>query len=235
MEAWVDLARGPLFRISLTICVFGLGYRFAVALSQAVGAYLRAGDKEVPWKVVAGATLQWVFPRGLLRSRPLYSVASVLFHVGIILLPLFLAGHVVLLEEWSWLATVWPTLPPLVADVLTVNTVVLAAGLLAGRLVTPTSRALSRVSDVGIMIVLLLVVLFGFLAAHPTWSPFGARSMLLVHILLGNLALVLTPVTKIDHCVLFPLLQAIFQLGWHFPAETGRHVAIALAKENEPV
>jgi hypothetical protein len=59
--------------------------------------------------------------------------------------------------------------------------------------------------------------------------------MLLLHMLLGNLALVLTPTTKIAHCVLYPFTQLIFQLGWHFPAESGRHVAVALAKEDEPV
>jgi nitrate reductase gamma subunit len=235
MEDWILLARGPLFRISLTLCLAGLGYRFAVALSQAVFAYLRAGDKEVAWKVAATATLKWVFPTGLLRSRPLYSVASFLFHVGIILLPLFLAGHVVLLEDWGRLFVLWPTLPPALADVLTVGTLVLVVGLLVGRLSSPISRALSRKSDVLILLVLGLVLLFGFLAGHPEASPFGARPLLLVHILLGNLALILAPMTKIAHCVLFPLLQAIFQLGWHFPAETGQHVAIALAKEDEPV
>ncbi len=235
MEAWIDLARGPLFRISLVLCLAGLGYRFAVALSQAVFAYLRAGDKEVAWRVAATATLQWVFPTGLLRSRPLYSVASFLFHVGIILLPLFLAGHVVLLEGWWRLSALWPTLPPALADVLTLGTLALVGGLLVGRLKSPMSRALSRKSDVLILLVLGLLLLFGFLAAHPEISPFGARSLLLAHILLGNLALVLAPMTKIAHCVLFPLLQVIFQLGWHFPAETGQHVAIALAKENEPV
>ena len=59
--------------------------------------------------------------------------------------------------------------------------------------------------------------------------------MLLIHMLAGNLALILTPLTKIVHCVLYPLTQLLSEIGWHFPAESGRHVAIALAKENEPV
>jgi hypothetical protein len=59
--------------------------------------------------------------------------------------------------------------------------------------------------------------------------------MVLAHMLLGNLALILTPLTKITHCVLYPMIQLVFELGWHFPAETGRHVAVALDKESEPV
>ena len=86
-----------------------------------------------------------------------------------------------------------------------------------------------------LLLVLLVTVLFGCLAAHPAQSPFGARTMLLLHILGGDLVLVLIPTTKIAHCVLYPFTQLLFQLGWHFPAETGRHVAIALAKEDEPI
>jgi len=237
MEAWIDLARGPLFRISLAICVLGLGYRFVVTVAQIANAWYRAGDRDLPIRAVVDATLGWLFPVGLLRMRPLYSAASVLFHVGIILLPLFLAGHVVLLEPWlpAWFLAAWPTLPPLLADGLTLLTLAMLVGLLLGRAVTKTARALSRVSDVLILIVLLAVVGFGFLAANPTYAPVGARTMLLVHILLGNLALVLAPVSKVAHCVLFPLTQLVFQVGWHFPAETGRHVAIALAKEKESV
>ena len=32
-----------------------------------------------------------------------------------------------------------------------------------------------------------------------------------------------------------PLTQLISEIGWHFPAESGKHVAVALAKENEPI
>jgi hypothetical protein len=59
--------------------------------------------------------------------------------------------------------------------------------------------------------------------------------MVLLHVLGGDLVLIMIPTTKIAHCVLYPFTQLLFQLGWHFPADTGRHVAIALRKENEPV
>ena len=107
--------------------------------------------------------------------------------------------------------------------------------LLVGRVGVKSARKLTRSQDVLLLVVLLLTVLFGYLAAHPTQSPLAARAMLLFHILGGNLVLVLIPTTKIAHCVLYPFTQLLFQLGWHFPAETGRHVAIALAKEDEPI
>lgn len=233
MDSWIELARGPLFRISLAILVLGLAYRFIVALVQIANAWRIAGDRRVRTKAVARATLGWIFPRRLLRARPLYSVASLLFHAGILLVPLFLAGHATLLG--GRLPAAWPTLPPLAADLLTGACILALGGLIAGRLGWATARALSKPQDVLILAVLFLLVLFGFLAAHPAWSPFDARAMLLLHVLLGDLALILTPTTKIAHCALYPLTQLIFELGWHFPAESGRQVAVALAKENEPV
>jgi len=233
MDTWIELARGPLFRISLAVLILGLAYRFTVALVQIAGAWLRATDRRLPKGVVARATLGWLLPHRQLRLRPLYSTASILFHVGIILVPLFLVGHVALLE--GWLPGFWPLLHPLAADVLTWIAIVALGTLIVARMSTPVSRALSKPQDVILLAVLLLLMLVGFFAAHPALSPFGARTMVLVHMLLGNLALILTPTTKIAHCVLYPLLQLTFELGWHFPEASGRHVAIALAKENEPV
>jgi nitrate reductase gamma subunit len=233
MDTWIELARGPFFRISLAILILGLGYRFGVAIAQVVTSWRQAGDRKVPTKAVAAATLGWLFPRRLLRAKPLYSIASVLFHVGILLVPLFLIGHVTLLQRWipGW----WPRLGPVTADTLTVVCLLALGVLIGGRLSSKTSRHLSKPADVLILAVLFLVVLFGFFSSHPAWSPFDARTMLLLHMMLGNFALILTPTTKIAHCVLYPFTQLIFQLGWHFPAESGRHVAVALAKENEPV
>ncbi|MFZ5785338.1 MAG: hypothetical protein ACOY3Y_02745, partial [Acidobacteriota bacterium] len=71
--------------------------------------------------------------------------------------------------------------------------------------------------------------------AHPLWAPVDARALLLVHLLLADATLVLTPMTKMAHCILFPVLQLVFELGWHFPQASGRHVATALAKEDERV
>jgi nitrate reductase gamma subunit len=213
--------------------VLGLVYRVVVVVLQIATAWLRAADRRLPGAEIVTATVGWLVPVRLLRSRPVYSAASFLFHVGIISVPLFLAGHVALLV--GILPGAWPTLSSAVADGLTLVCLAALVVLLAGRVVVRPARKLTRTRDVLLLAVLLLTVLFGYLAAHPTQSPFAARSMLLLHILGGNLVLVLIPTTKIAHCALYPFTQLLFQLGWHFPAETGRHVAMALAKEDEPI
>jgi len=233
IDSWIELARGPLFRISLAVLVLGLAYRIGVAVTQIVFAWRRAGDQLLPTRAVAAATLKWLLPARLLRTRPGYGIASFLFHVGILLVPLFLVGHVALLQ--GWLPGFWPRLMPLASDILTLVAVVALGVLIVSRLGSPLSRTLSKPQDVALLVVLLALMASGFLASHPMLSPVGARPMVLVHMLCGDLVLVLTPATKIAHCVLYPFLQLAFEIGWHFPAASGRHVAIALAKENEPV
>ena len=233
MDLWIETARGPFFRVALTIIILGLGYRVVVVVLQIATSWRRAADRRLPGMDIAAATLGWLVPVRLLRSRPVYSAASFLFHVGVIVVPLFLVGHAALLA--GILPRGWPTLNSTVADGLTLACLAALVVLLVGRVAVKSARKLTRTQDAVILVVLLVTVLFGFLAAHPTQSPFDARAMLLFHILGGNLVLVLIPTTKIAHCVLYPFTQLLFQLGWHFPAESGRHVAIALAKEDEPI
>jgi nitrate reductase gamma subunit len=233
MDVWIDLARGPLFRIALATCVLGLLYHLFNAIYQIVNAYRRAGDRDVPFGSVAGITLRWLFPVRLLRATPVFSIASILFHSGIVLVPLFYVGHVRLWQEGMPLA--WPVLGETVSDVLAILSIIGLAVLLGGRLLLASSRQLTTFQDVVLLVILVAVAASGYWAAHPTASPIAPRAMVLTHMLLGNLALVLMPTTKIVHCILYPVTQLISELGWHFPASSGRHVAVVLGKENEPV
>jgi nitrate reductase gamma subunit len=233
VDTWIALARGPLFRFSLAVLVLGLGYLTVTTIFGIVRSWLRAGDRDLPLGAIARSTARWVVPIRLIRARPAYSLASVVFHAGILLVPLFSIGHVGLWRSGTGIP--WPVLPAGVADALSVAALVALAGLLIGRLSSRAARGLSRTQDVLVLVLLLAVAATGVLVAHPGWAPFDARALLLLHLLLADATLVLTPLTKMAHCILFPFLQLAFEVGWHFPAATGRHVAIALAKEDERV
>ena len=66
----------------------------------------------------------------MFRARPIYSVISVLFHVGVILVPIFLLGHTRLWDKGIGVS--WPALPRHVADVLTVPVIVTLVLLIVG-------------------------------------------------------------------------------------------------------
>jgi nitrate reductase gamma subunit len=233
MDSWIDLAFGPLLRWSLAACILGLAYRFGVAVWQLAAARRRSGDPDLPVRAIVQATVRWLLPVRLLRLRPGYGIASALFHAGLLALPLFYVGHVGLLRDE--LGAGWPALGPAVSDILTLVALAGLAFVLLSRLLVATSRQLTGAADVGLLVLLLVLLGSGWWASHPASSPLAPRAMLLVHALAGNLALVLTPFSKISHCVLFPLTQLAPEIGWRFPADSGRRVAVALAKENEPV
>ncbi|MHC4716261.1 MAG: hypothetical protein ACYS5V_04775 [Planctomycetota bacterium] len=233
MDAWIAFARGPLFRVALAICLLGLAYRFGNTLWQIHRSHRQSGDKRLEKKAVFKATMRGLLPFRLFRVRPLYTLASVGFHLGILLVPLFYVGHVTLWQKSLPLA--WPTLGPAASDALTLIAMAGLAFVLLGRLLIRASRDLTSREDVAILIFLLCLMASGYWAAHTASSPVDPRAMLLAHLLLGNLVLILTPLTKIVHCVLGPLTQLLSEVAWHFPAESGRHVAVVLGKENEPI
>lgn len=229
MDAWLEFARGPLFRFAVLFMVLGLARHLILTILAIRRALAQAGDKDVPWKTLLKATLAWLFPVTKIGSRVVYSVLSMTFHVGLILVPLLLAGHIALWERG--LGVSWPSLPAALADVLTLLTVVTALLLIAGRMWTSESRALTRSSDVALLVLLAIPFLSGFLVSHPLYNPFGANGTLLVHVLSSDLVLILMPITKLSHCVLLPTTQIVGDVGWRFPPDAGERVFAALHGE----
>jgi nitrate reductase gamma subunit len=234
LDLCIDWARGPLFRLSLVVCLLGLLYHVAATLQLVLVARSRAAVRDWSLVQIARRTAAWLAPWRIVAQRPLYGSASLAFHAAVLLVPLFYVGHVGLLGSW-WPAW-WPTLGPQAADVLTWLGVVGLTVLLGSRLIVTRSRDLTRFADAAVLAVLVAALLSGYWSAHPASSPLlQPRAMVLVHILLGDLILVLLPFSKMVHVVLYPFSQLLSEIGWRFPAASGRHVAIALGKENEPV
>ena len=234
MEALLDFARGPLFRLSLAVMVLGLVRIVALDLFAAWMAFRRAGDKTIPWGFVGRRTLRWMFPiKHAFTNRPFYGLLSILFHIGLLLVPLFLYAHV---ELWrSSLGFGWWTLPKIVADVLTITTILTALGLLIGRLTSPASRFISRMQDYLWPLLIMLPFLSGFICANVAIGASTYQLLMLTHIVAAELIFILMPFTKIAHCVLQPLSQLISGIAWRFPANTDDDICMTLNKKGAKV
>ncbi len=233
MEVWLQLAKGPLFWVAFTVMVLGLGRHVVLTVYEAVRAYRRAGDKDIPTGRVTRETLQWLVPRSRLRNRWLYSATTVLFHVGVILAPLFLAGHIELWRQAVGFG--WPALSNGVVTTLTLITIAAALAVLVQRVASRESRVLGRFQDYALPVLIAVVFATGFMVMHPAWNPWGRDPVFLVHMLSGDLALLLVPFTKLSHMVLLPLTQLVGELAWHFPQDAGSRVGATLEKESEPI
>lgn len=225
MEWWIDFAKGPLFAITFLIMILGLGRHVIIQIYYlffAKGARL----KNVSWKKIFKDMATWVVPvRHLIKGTVFFSICSFLFHVGIILLAVFLVDHIVLWEEL--LGVSLPSIGRVVADWLTIGTIACVIGLFISRVFIPRLRAMSKPMDYVILLVILLPLIFGFMAGHPGWNPFTWEFSMLMHILTGELVFVLIPFTKLAHIVLY-FFDRLSPVHWQLKPGAGDKVAHAL-------
>jgi nitrate reductase gamma subunit len=234
MEALLDFAKGPLFRFTFALMMLGLLRILVLDIWGVISSYRKAGDKSMPWGLVVRRSLQWFVPvNRVFHNRPVYSVLSILFHIGLILVPLFLYAHVLLWERA--IGIVWPTLPKMAADILTGLVIATAILLFIGRVANRSSSFLSRKQDYLWPLLLMIPFATGFVCTNLSVSPSLYHIFMLIHILSGELIFVLIPFTKIAHCVLMPLSQFICILAWKFPAETDDDICTTLNKKGAPV
>lgn len=233
MDRWLELARGPIFQFAFLFMVLGLLRHVVLAVIGVIQAIRKANDRNIPIRAVLKATAAWLVPVERVRVNPVFSATSMIMHVGMILVPVFLFSHVALWEKSVGVS--WPALPMGPSDVLTLITIAALFALLAIRIITRDGRALSRFEDYALLILLAVPFVSGYLALHSWLNPFNYKATMLVHVLSGDLVLFLMPLTKLSHAVLMPGTQLFAEVAWHFPKNSGKDVAIALNKEEEPI
>ncbi len=234
MESFLEFARGPLFRLCFTLMLLGLFRIFFLDIWGMYKAYRKAGDKKMPWKLIISRTWEWIFPvKRVAGNFRIYSIISILFHVGLIIVPIFLFAHVQLWKESVGIS--WLTLPYSWAFWLTIGTIVFAVSLFIGRLTIKPTKALSKKQDYIWLLLLLIPFVTGFVCANLNVDPKSYQFFMLVHVLSANLIFVLIPFSKIAHCVLAPLSQIVCTLAWKFPPNTDDDVCTTLNKKGAPV
>ncbi len=234
MNTWVAWARGPFLYLAFSVLVVGAVRQWVLAIGELVRAHRMAGDQRVPWRWMFKKSLGWIVPVNALRgTRIPFTIASAVFHLGMLVVPLFLAGHVALIERGIGIG--WPTLPAAAADALTLAALVGLGVLLLYRLLERAARFLSGPQDYLLLALCITAFLTGYLVAHPEASPLPFTVIYLGHLLSAELILVLIPFSKLAHALLFASTRIVWELGWHFVPGGGEKVRAALGKAGEPV
>ncbi|MCD4741286.1 MAG: respiratory nitrate reductase subunit gamma, partial [Desulfobacteraceae bacterium] len=128
---------------------------------------------------------------------------SYIFHVLLFVLPIFLLSHVTLLEEsmqWSWF-----TLSDSVADILTIVVILALVFFSIRRVTVPEVKFLTRMSDFLFILNVALPFITGFLAYHQF---FAYKSIVIAHVISGELMLILIPFTRFFHMFMAPFTRA---------------------------
>ena len=160
--------------------------------------------------------ISWLFPFGTRswRKNPVFTVFFFVFHIGLLVTPVFLAAHNIILKE-RWGFSLW-TLPESVADFLTIGVIVAAVFIVLRRIALSEVRILSTAYDYLVLAIAAGPFITGYIAHHTTASP---EFWLVVHVLCGEIMLIAIPFTKLSHFVLFFMSRG--QLGMDYGIKRG--------------
>lgn len=233
MDVWLEWARGPVFRLAIALMFLGILRLMLLNVMNVVNLVKHARDKSVPWRMIIRETSKWLVPNKKARSQFFFTAVSFLFHVAIISTPVFLGAHIMLWERGVGVG--WPSLSQEAADYLTLLAILTALLLFAKRATARMTRAMSRVQDYLLPLLISVPFVSGYLAMHPPVNPFDYHATMFVHVMSGNLILILVPFSKLSHMVLFPTTQLVSEMAWHLDPDSGRNVAITLGKEQEAI
>ena len=195
---YYEFVRGPMAWTAFSVCIGATLLRLVILMARAqrIHRMLPAKSLRGGFKSIARGLLP--FGLAAMRQQPVLGAVTFIFHLCVLLTPVFLLAHIVLVYE-SWQIQ-WISLPDMAADIMTVIVIAGTLFFAARRLRLKEVRALSDFSDWALLIVINGIFLTGLLAYHH-WGPY--RALLITHILLGEILLLMIPFTKLAHMVLF--------------------------------
>jgi len=158
----------------------------------------------------------WLVPFGThsWRFYPGFTIIVFVFHICLLVTPVFLMGHnVLLLERWGFSL---PTLPEGMADFMTILVMVAALFIILRRIALPEVRILTTPYDYLVLAIAVAPFLTGFLAYHQVGNY---DFWIIAHVIAGEIMLVAIPFTKLSHFLLFFLSRA--QLGMDYGIKRG--------------
>ena len=190
METLIDFAKGPLFAMTFLFMVLGLIREVYLQVLRMHANLRRVSNWNFSILANARSLIEWLIPLNhIYKKRMVFGLASFIFHVGLLIVPLFLLDHLAL---WKGaLGISWPGISMVLADGLTIITLVAAGVLLGHRFYSQPVRALSQPADYALLILLCVPFVSGFMAHHPAVNPLPYNVMMLVHILSAELIFVL--------------------------------------------
>lgn len=200
-----DFLTGPALYLSAGACLAGLAYQTISLLFLSSKKSVNRSKfgcetrKSSNYPSVHAIRQKINQIHSLLLSRNLFlAAASMAFHAALLVTPLFLLSHNIMIHA-CW-GVKMPSLPEKIADVFTMIVLISAAFLLSRRIFKEEVRALTGLRDWMLMGAVLLPFITGFMAYH---SIGDYDTVMLIHILAGELLLVLIGWTRLGHGIFF--------------------------------
>jgi nitrate reductase gamma subunit len=199
-----ELLRGPLLWLAFGVFIGGMVIRVALFVGTSVKK-----DKPIyrffSWKWLGLSIVHWVLPLNeTAKKHPVVTLVGFLFHICLIVTPVFLLAHGVLWYE-SW-GISWWSLSEKVADYMALVTIGCGLFFVVRRLASPYVRVVTTAADYVLLAVTLAPFITGYLAYH---QYFDYYTVLILHMIFGEIMLVVIPFTKLSHFLMFFISRAV--------------------------
>jgi len=130
--------------------------------------------------------------------HPVMMIVTTIFHLTLILTPLFVLGHNILLEISMWFC--FPSLSEMATDFIAMVVLACCSFFLFRRLFVPRVRAITDFSDFLMLFIAAAPFLTGLLAYHQIGDY---DTMILAHMLSGGIMIMVLPFTRFIHMIYF--------------------------------
>jgi len=214
-----EILTGPLLWISFAVFFVGLTARVVLYFKGLDWRLDRVAYKPHMNYGIKGAVrsvYRWLLPFGThsWRAKPIFTLMFFAFHIGLVIVPIFLEGHAVMIR--NGLGIDWPSMPQILADVLAIAALLGGIGIAVRRFLLPEVRILTDFKDVMLLVLTLTLLFSGIMASYHTASY---SLWINLHILCGVIVLLTAPFTKLAHIALFFCTR--IQLGMDFGIKRG--------------
>lgn len=183
--SFYDFAAGPLLWVVSIIFIIGIAAKMFFFLFTIIRRDVSDPDRE---QSIFSILVRALFPLHIAAlKKPLYAGLFYLFHLCLIIVPIWYSGHIVLWEEsrfqWNWTA-----IPDTWADGLTLVVIGLLICLILRRLFIRNINRSYKWTDGLLFLVTGLPFISGYLLAHGSLNNilFFAENMALIHIMSGE-------------------------------------------------
>ena len=214
-----DFVRGPLMWLSTIIFISGIIYRtvqlfLLTRKKETVLVTTKKIKKSLPKDYSSEEKkfeLLLRFQNSLLGKNPVMAIVSFIFHTCLFIAPIFAAGHALsLYESWGFS---FISLPDNFIDLLTIIFLACILFFLMRRIVIPRVKSISTPYDYLLLFITAAPFITGFYAYH---QYFDYKTVITLHILAGELMLIVMPFTKLGHMVFFFFIRILIGNEYSF-------------------
>jgi nitrate reductase gamma subunit len=204
MHSVYAIVTGPLVWATFVVFIGGSIYRLARML-MLVNKKEKFIFTYISLKYSLRSILHWITPFATtnMRMHPILTIVSFVFHVCLLLVPLFLLSHIILWDE-SWNIR-WLSLPDAWSDIMALVVIGGCLFFFIRRIIRKEVKYVTSISDFVLLAVVVAPFLTGFIAYHQ-W--FHYQLFFILHILTGEMLLMVIPFTRLSHMIFSPFTRA---------------------------